>query len=253
MDLRKKAKSALVDLRKMFRMFRALDREAVAAHFIRGNGIEVGGLHNPLRVPAGVLVKYVDRMPVEELRAQYPELAKRVLAPVDIVDDGETLATLPDASQDFVIANHFLEHCENPLGALLAHQRVLKPGSILFLCVPDKRFTFDNRRRITPYDHVLRDYREGPVWSRRGHVLDWVQHVEDIRDATAQERRADQLQAEGYSIHYHVWTFEGVVEMLLRAKSDVELNLDFESFLLTEGEIVIVMRKRLAPSHKEPA
>lgn len=246
MELRRSLKSVLVDARKMFRMFKSLDREAVAAHFIKGSGIEVGGLHNPLRVPPGVRVRYVDRMPVEELRAQYPELAKRNLTPVDIVDDGETLSTIPDASQDFVIANHFLEHCENPLGALLAHQRVLKHGGVLFLCVPDKRFTFDIRRRITPYEHILRDYREGPVWSRRGHVLDWVEHVEDIRDPDARERRADQLQAEMYSIHYHVWTFEGVVEMLLRARTDVSLTLDFENFLLSGGEIVIVLRRRPA-------
>jgi len=239
-------KSALLDARKMLRMFKSLDREAVAAHFIKGSGIEVGGLHNPLRVPPGVTVKYVDRMPVEELRAQYPELAKRVLTSVDIVDDGETLSTIPDASQDFVIANHFLEHCENPLGALLAHQRVLKHGGVLFLCVPDKRYTFDIRRKVTPYDHVLKDYREGPVWSRRGHVLDWVEHVEDVQNAGARERRADQLLAEMYSIHYHVWTFEGVVEMLLRARTDVGLHMDFENFLLTEGEVVIVLRRRAA-------
>jgi predicted SAM-dependent methyltransferase len=246
MGLRQKAKSAVVDMRKMLRMFRALDREAIAAHFIRGSGIEVGGLHNPLRVATGVKVRYIDRMPADELRTQYPELAKRVLAPVDIVDDGETLSTIGDATQDFVIANHFLEHCENPLGALLAHQRVLKPGGIHFLCVPDKRYTFDMRRRITPYDHVIKDFREGPVWSRRGHVLDWVEHVENIHDPAKREQRADQLQAEGYSIHYHVWTFEGVVDMLLRAKTDVGFSLEFESFLLSEGEIVIVLRRRQA-------
>ena len=246
MDLRRKVKSAIVDMRKMFRMFRALDREAIAAHVISGSGIEVGGLHNPLRVPAGVRVQYVDRMPVEDLRVHYPELAERTLTRVDIVDDGETLSTIPDASQDFVIANHFIEHCENPLGALLAHQRVLKPGGVLFLCVPDKRYTFDIRRRTTPYDHILRDYREGSVWSRRGHVLDWAENVEEIRDPEKRERRADQLIAEAYSIHYHVWTFEGVVEMLLRAKSDAGLVMDFESFLLTDGEVVVVLRRRPA-------
>jgi len=246
MDLRRKFKSAIVDMRKMFRMFRALDREAIAANVIAGRGIEVGGLHNPLRVPAGVRVQYVDRMPMEDLRVHYPELAERALTRVDIVDDGETLSTIPDASQDFVIANHFLEHCENPLGALVAHQRVLKPGGVLFLCVPDKRYTFDIRRRTTPYDHILRDYREGPIWSRRGHVLDWAEHVEEIRDPEQRERRADQLIAESYSIHYHVWTFEGLVEMLLRAKSDAGLVMDFESFLLTEGEVVVVLRRRSA-------
>ena len=34
------------------------------------------------------------------------------------------------------------------------------PGSILYLAVPDKRYTFDADRPVTPTDHVLRDYQE---------------------------------------------------------------------------------------------
>jgi SAM-dependent methyltransferase len=246
MDIRRTLKSLTVDGRKMLRMFHSLDREAIATHAIRGKGIEIGGLHNPLRVPKGVQVRYVDRMSVADLRAHYPELASKGLITVDIVDDGETLATLADASEDFIIANHFLEHCEDPLHALLAHQRVVKPGGVLFLCVPDKRFTFDQERELTSYDHLLKDFHEGPLWSRRDHVVDWVRHVEHIEDPNAIDRRADQLLAEAYSIHYHVWTFETLVEMLLRARADVGLAIDFESFLLTEGEIIMVLRRRHA-------
>lgn len=246
MDIRRVLKSVTVDARKMFRMFRSLDREAIAAHVLTGSGIEIGGLHNPLRVPKGVRVRYVDRMSVADLRAHYPELAGKPLTPVDIVDDGEKLTTLPDGSEDFIIANHFLEHCEDPLSSLLAHQRVVRPGGIMFLCVPDKRFTFDMPRHLTTYEHVLRDFREGPAWSRRDHVADWVRHVEHVTEAREAERRVDQLLAEGYSIHYHVWTFETLMDMLLRARQDAGLSLDFESVLLTDGEIIMVLRRRAA-------
>jgi predicted SAM-dependent methyltransferase len=173
-------------------------------------------------------------------------LAGKTLTPVDIVDDGEKLSTLPDGSEDFIIANHFLEHCEDPLSALLAHQRVVRPGGIMFLCVPDKRFTFDMPRHLTAYEHILRDFREGPAWSRREHVADWVRHVEHITDAREAERRVDQLLAEAYSIHYHVWTFETLMDMLLRARQDAGLSLDFESVLLADGEIIMVLRRRAA-------
>jgi predicted SAM-dependent methyltransferase len=246
MDVRRVLKSVIVDARKMFRMFRSLDREAIAAHVLSGNGIEIGGLHNPLRVPSGVRVRYVDRMSVEDLRTQYPELAVKVLTRVDIVDDGEKLLTLPDASEDFIIANHFLEHCEDPLSTLLAHQRVVRPGGILFLCVPDKRFTFDMPRQLTTYEHILRDLREGPIWSRREHVADWVRHVEHNTDVREAERRVDQLLAEAYSIHYHVWTFETLMDMMLRARLDAGLTVDLESVLLTDGEIIMVLRRRAA-------
>lgn len=246
MDVRRVLKSVTVDARKMLRMFRALDREAIAAHVLSGTGIEIGGLHNPLRVPRGVKVRYVDRMSVDDLRAQYPELAGKALTHVDIVDDGEKLTTLPDGSEDFIVANHFLEHCEDPLSALLAHQRVVRPGGVMFLCVPDKRFTFDLQRQLTSYEHILRDFREGPVWSRRDHVADWVRHVEHITDAREAERRVDELLAEAYSIHYHVWTLETLMDMFLRARQDAGLQLDLETLLLTDGEIIMVLRRRAA-------
>ncbi len=50
-----------------------LDRARIAAMYLQGEGIEIGGLHNPLDVPPGVRVRYVDRLPVERLRQEYPD------------------------------------------------------------------------------------------------------------------------------------------------------------------------------------
>ena len=36
--------------------------------WLHGEGIEIGALHNPLEVPAGARVTYVDHLPVERLR-----------------------------------------------------------------------------------------------------------------------------------------------------------------------------------------
>ena len=63
-------------------------------------------------------VRYVDRMWTDELRREYPELANWDLTQVDVVDDGEKLATIADESQDFIVANHFLEHTEDPVGTI---------------------------------------------------------------------------------------------------------------------------------------
>ena len=51
------------------------DRKGLADRFLLGSGIEIGGLQRPLLVGGNAQVKYVDRMPVCELRSQYPELA----------------------------------------------------------------------------------------------------------------------------------------------------------------------------------
>ena len=63
-------------------------RKVMADTFLAGEGIEIGALHLPLRVPRAARVRYVDRMPVPELRQHYPELANENLVPVEIIDDG---------------------------------------------------------------------------------------------------------------------------------------------------------------------
>jgi SAM-dependent methyltransferase len=133
-------------------------RRRIAKRYLSGEGIEIGALHNPLPVPRSARVRYVDRLPVSELRAQYPELEQEPLVQVDILDDGERLAMIADSSIDFVIANHFLEHTQDPVGTLLNAFRVLRPEGILYLAVPDKRHTFDRDRAVTPLGHVLRDF-----------------------------------------------------------------------------------------------
>jgi SAM-dependent methyltransferase len=108
----------------------------LASRWISGSGIEIGALQVPLEVPSAVSVMYVDRKTVPELRAHYPELAEQELVEPDIVDDGQQLASIADASQDFVIANHFIEHCEDPIAAIANALRVLRRRKPLYLAVP---------------------------------------------------------------------------------------------------------------------
>jgi SAM-dependent methyltransferase len=149
-------------------------RKELAAEFLRGDGIEIGGLHLAITMPPGARVRYVDRMTVPELRAHYPELADWDLVQVDIVDDGEMLATIEDDSVDFIIANHFLEHCEDPIRTIETHLRKLRPAGILYYAVPDKRYTFDFRRPRTQLQHVVNDHDNGPEASRSEHYVEWV-------------------------------------------------------------------------------
>ena len=48
--------------------------------------------------------------------------------------------------------------------------RVLKSNGVLYLALPDKRFTFDQDRPVTPYEHLKRDYFESPGWSEESHT-----------------------------------------------------------------------------------
>ena len=149
-------------------------RRHLAGRYLRGDGLEVGALHLPLALPRGASARYVDRMSVEDLRAHYPELDEYELVTPDFIDDGEALTSVPGGSMDFVIVNHLIEHCQDPIGALLSHARVLREGGILYLAAPDRRRTdFDREREETSLEHLLRDHEQGPEGPRSKHYEEW--------------------------------------------------------------------------------
>lgn len=222
-----------------------IDARAVLATFLRGEGIEIGPLHQPLALPPGARAKYVDRMNVEELRREYPELADWNLTRVDVIDDGEKLATVADESQDFIVANHFLEHCENPIGTIETHFGKLKPGGVLFYAVPDKRYTFDFRREVTPLEHMVADHEQGPQRSRRQHYEEWGRLVgtKPGETETDQIARADQLEEQGYSIHMHVWTQAEFLQLIVGCRERLDEAFEVEAAAKNGIEFVVVLRK----------
>ncbi len=216
-------------------------RRTIAAIFLRGNGIEIGALHQPLPVPASARVKYVDRMSVSDLRRQYEELADHPLVEADIIDDGEQLTTIGDQTQDFVIANHFIEHCQNPIQMLQNVFRVLKPEGVLYLAVPDKRFTFDVDRPSTTIEHILRDFSEGPAWSKRQHFEEWARLVNKRTDEAEAKKEVEHLLAIDYSIHYHVWRSDELLEFVAALQRLVRFEL--ELFLRNGIETLVILRR----------
>lgn len=228
-------------------------REIIAKEHVAGSGIEIGGLNAPLKVSSSASVRYVDRAPVSELRKQYPELEGQRIVQTDIIDDGERLASLPDASQDFVIANHFLEHCQDPIGALRNMFRVLAPRGVLYLAVPDKRFTFDHDRPITSLEHLIENDENSPEVDRRAHYEEWVRLVDGITDQREVADRVEELMKMGYSIHYHVWTQAEVLELLVALRERFGISYDLEIAVRNDHENIFVLRKLPASTNVEEA
>ena len=220
-------------------------RSALSARYIRGRGIEIGALHHPLWVPKPNHVIYVDRLTVEQLRLEYHQLDHLSFTQVDVIDDGERLANFGPGSVDFIIANHFLEHAQDPIGTIARHLEVLRTGGILFLAVPDKRFTFDRNRPETPFEHLLRDHLEGPAWSYAEHMREYVTLVLNP-DEDAIEATIEDLTAKNYSIHFHVWADASLREFFRHLVEQLRFPMKIEQFVNnTEvwGENVCVLRK----------
>jgi SAM-dependent methyltransferase len=217
-------------------------RVRLAKRYLHGDGLEIGALHLPLPMPRGAGVRYVDRMDEHALVAEYPELEGHDLVHVDVVDDGERLTSVPDASVDFVVANHFLEHTEDPIGTLEQHTRVLRPGGVLYLANPDPRATFDERRPLTSVEHLARDHRDGPQGSRDAHYEEWVRLVELAPEAEVPARAAA-LRDAGYSIHFHVWTPAVFAELVHHCAADEGIPLALEALVPVRHEFIAVLRK----------
>lgn len=219
-------------------------REDLARRYLSGDGIEIGALNTPLRVPPGVHVRYVDRMSRGDLmRTDESSLKARgvnsqKIRAVDVVDDAERLARFADGSLDFIIANHVLEHIEDPIRSLENMLRALRPGGTLLLVLPDGRYTFDARRPRTTIDHVLRDHLEGPETSRPQHYEEWARLIEGVPDERA-AARAGEFARDDARHHFHVWALEDFLALLRALELPYDL-LHAQSYM---EEFAVVLRK----------
>lgn len=218
-------------------------RRRIGARHLSGEGIEIGALHHPFPVPDGARVRYADRYTVAQLRAEYPELAGEPFAEVEILDDAGTLATVEGASQDFVVASHVLEHLPDPIGALRTWVRVVRPGGIVLLALPDRRQGLDERRRPTSVEHLLADHADGGAGSRADHYHEWAELVDLPLGYVAAEdvdAHAQHLERSRYAIHFHCWTMD---ELLVQLPA-FGLDADVAEARRNHHEFLVAMRRR---------
>ena len=87
----------------------------------------------------------MDRYSAEDLRRHYPELAALPLVDPDIIDNGETLESIADASQDFVIS--VTDH-DDVRPSLMAEEYVARINAPI-LIVPGLEVTTNESHLVT--------------------------------------------------------------------------------------------------------
>ncbi len=238
------------------------NRHFFAKKYLSGEGLEIGALHNPTEMRHGTKIRYVDILSKEEAISRHPELDPAKIVPVEYVEDGFSLPSFSDQTQDFLVASNVLEHSPDPLGTILGWSRVLRMGGRLLLSVPIAGRCFDRSRPITPIQHFVDDFelsREGDKETmgqrNRGHYEECLRLVGhqlemnagDTRPYSEEEilAKLDLLPSSGYDIHFHTFTIDSFAELLEYYTQHIESIIEVEMVVdSSHKDVIALLRKK---------
>jgi len=134
----------------------------------------------------------------------------------DYVTDAANLFFAADESLDFVCSSHVLEHIANPLGAINEWKRAIKKGGIIYAGVPDKRYTFDHRRKRTPLSHLIDDFEKNVDQTDSTHIYEFIENWDEKRVYSCnKEQFLENVRNNPKSqVHHHAWIIDDVKEIL---------------------------------------
>jgi predicted SAM-dependent methyltransferase len=220
-------------------------------------GLEIGAFFNPTVTKDEGRIEYLDHNSTEELRvglaAHVPPGA--FVPAVDHVVKSDEYYRFVDRRYDYVIANHVIEHVDNVVRWLVDLGKLLRPGGVIFLTVPDKKYNFDRYRADTQLSHLLADHFRGHCDHRErgvdlvlyydtaytGQPLDVkqkfdVEHLRRVYDEDTHPGR-----------HNHVFQSETFVDRVLRPLQYMQLLpytlLEFQPAPIHQGEFYVVLRQ----------
>lgn len=186
-------------------------REALCAR-LAGVGYEIGAGDRPTRVPLSAHVEYIDKFTFEGARdGSFVGKDARNFVQVSIYEAMDSLTSIEDASADFFVACHVIEHVPNVIAALKSAHRKLKKGGELVMVIPDKRHMFDQGRPETTLEHFLQDEVRGGDAETLEHYIEYFRR--SAADSNFMETALAGC-ASGRDIHMHVFTPESAGSLL---------------------------------------
>ena len=203
----------------------------------KANILEIGALDSPTFSPKKYSVEFVDFASRKELArksSHNPRYTIKNLVNVDyVIPDGKYSEHITKTF-DLIIGNHVIEHIPDTIRWLEQLHSLLNQKGILFLAIPDKRYTFDIARRNTNFIDLLRNYREKIEKPDFYHILEHFYYHKNISakevwdkadysDKVRQQRfspndalkHAQKHADEAYAdVHCHVYTSDSFQEIL---------------------------------------
>ena len=188
-------------------------------HHLKGQrAIEIGGPSNLLGVegelPVYSCLEFIDNVNYSANTLWQSESVEFRQA---LICEGTELPVREQA-YDCLISSHSLEHIANPIKALLEWRRVIRDGGLLLLVLPNREFTFDWRRPVTPLDHIREDFRLGTPETDLSHLKEILALHDLSRDIPAgtpeQFKERCLKNAEIRAMHHHIFDFETAAELM---------------------------------------
>lgn len=207
----------------------------------KGKGLEIGALHRPFDLDAQVT--YLDYEPTKKLREDYRN-DTRVghIQQVQLVCKSSFYPFIDSEAFDFVINSHVLEHVCNPGRTIQEWLRIIRPGGMLYMVVPDKHHTFDKPRAVTTVAHLMEDFHTKLDEIPRYHYEDYVRNREGGRTGQDAERVITQSFNAQSSIHVHVFEPSSIQQFLKELKP--LLGFELEHFESQGMHMHMALRKR---------
>lgn len=193
-------------------------RNDFASRYIRGTGYEIGAQNSPLKSDNADKTIYIDYLSRQDSSRKY-NIPENECVEVDIIADATRLDAIPSSSASFIIANHVLEHCPDPIGAMKGWLRILESKGILFLTLPNyKSNEFDFEKLPAPLSHFVQDHDK----SIKGqditteHIHEHIQIIDGIApdDASRFNQRYKAIIDSNLHTHYHVFDRNNVIDLL---------------------------------------
>jgi len=126
--------------------------------------LEISPLSRPLIAPKHPNSRFLDICSTEELKKKYsddPDVNKNEIVQIHYVHKNQSYKELVgDDKFGLIIASHVIEHVPNLVGWFQDIESVLLDDGLLQLAVPDKRFCFDFRRRLSNISDIMGAYIE---------------------------------------------------------------------------------------------
>lgn len=169
----------------------ALRRDCVFASASReGTVLEIGPAHNAILPKRDGFntrtVDYLDRAGLIERYKEHANYSPDDIEDVDyVLPPGAPMADVIQDRFDLVLASHVLEHTTSMIDFLNEAARLLNPGGVLALVVPDHRYCFDRFRERASLARIIDASLAPPAVHTVGAVIEEKLNASKHRGTTA--------------------------------------------------------------------